>query len=183
MRIIAGEKRGTKLSAPKTTGIRPTTDRVKESLFGSIQFKLQEAVVLDLFAGSGALGLEAASRGAKRVYLVDNGSEAVSLIKKNIILTGSPQNVDFVRKDFREAIKFFKNNEKFDIVFIDPPYGGAYYGEALDLLDACGVLQNGSTVVLESDEKKDIDHVWFKQSKMRKMGGVYLTYLEYCAGN
>ena len=117
MRIISGKYRGKKLKEFELDSTRPTTDRVKESIFNLIQFEVVDAVVLDLFSGTGALGVEAISRGAKKTYLVDSNKQAISIIKENL----KNMTEDFVveNKDYLEFLSTTK--EKFDVVLLDPP--------------------------------------------------------------
>lgn len=123
MRIISGTARGTKLFTLEGLDTRPTLDRVKEPLFNIINFDLEDAVVLDLFAGSGALGLEAISRGAKKVFLCEKNRNAANIVEKNIEKTKFQDQAVLVRNDFEKAISFIEQlNEKIDVVFIDPPY-------------------------------------------------------------
>ena len=120
MRIISGISRGTKLFTLEGENTRPTLDRVKEPLFSIIQTHIKDAVVLDLFAGSGALGLEALSRGSKRAVLCDKSYEAVNIIKKNIEKTHMEEKAEVLCMDYKKCISTAK--DKFDIIFIDPPY-------------------------------------------------------------
>ena len=121
MRIISGTARGTKLFTLTGDNTRPTLDRVKESLFNIINRKIYEAKVLDLFAGSGAIGLEFASRGAEKVVLCDNSKEAINIINKNIEKTHLKEKVELIKSDAIIALEKLKN-EKYDIIFLDPPY-------------------------------------------------------------
>ena len=120
MRIISGTAKGTKLYTLEGLETRPTLDRVKESLFNIIYDKAIDSTVLDLFSGSGAIGLEFASRGAKKVYLCDKSKDACKIIEKNIEKTHLEEKVKLLNMDFIKAIKEIKNI-KFDIVYLDPP--------------------------------------------------------------
>ena len=123
MRIIAGKYKAKRLNSPKTDLTRPTLDRVKEALFNIIQFQVQDAVVLDLFAGTGALGIEALSRGAKEAIFCDKVPEAVKVIKQNVINTNNLDKAIIINKDYKNALEnVSKQNKKFDIIFLDPPY-------------------------------------------------------------
>ena len=121
MRIISGTARGTKLYTLEGQTTRPTLDRVKESLFNIIQNKIQNSIFLDLFSGSGAIGLEAASRGAKKTILCDKSKEAITVIKKNIEKTHLSKKVELYNLDYELLLKT-KIKEKIDIIYIDPPY-------------------------------------------------------------
>ena len=133
MRIISGTARGTKLFTLEGEHTRPTLDRVKEAFFNIIQNEIEDSVVLDLFSGSGAIGLEFASRGAKKVYLNDNSKEAFDIIKQNINKTHLSTKVELYNMDFLKLIQNIKEN-KFDIVYLDPPYKTNYIILALNKL-------------------------------------------------
>ncbi len=144
MRVIAGKARGTKLFTLEGINTRPTLDRVKESIFSSIQYDLKEAVCIDAFAGSGGLGIEALSRGASHVDFCDNDRGAVSIIKKNLDKTNM---VDFAKVYLSSVFDYIlKSDKKYDFVFLDPPYGKGLIVEAIkaflnmDLLSSTGVF-------------------------------------------
>ena len=120
MRIISGKARGTKLYTLEGNITRPTLDRVKESVFNIIQNNIIESVFVDLFSGSGAIGLEAASRGAKKVILCEKDKNAANIIKKNIEKTHLNENTILYNMNYEKMIE--KLNEKIDIIYIDPPY-------------------------------------------------------------
>jgi 16S rRNA (guanine(966)-N(2))-methyltransferase RsmD len=119
MRIISGSARGRKLKEPSGVSIRPTGDKVKESIFNIVQFDIEGRSVLDLFAGTGQLGIEALSRGATRTVFVDSSVESVKLIKTNLNLSGFSDRAEIYARD---ALKFIGSREKFDLIFADPPY-------------------------------------------------------------
>lgn len=121
MRVISGKSRGKKLVSLEGDNTRPTLDRVKEALFNKIQFYVQDAVVLDLFAGSGALGVEALSRGAKEVVFCDKVPDTIKVIKQNVTATNNLDKSIIINKDYNDLLKNV-SNKKFDIVFLDPPY-------------------------------------------------------------
>lgn len=161
MRVISGKYRGRKLSAPAGKGVRPTTDRVKEAIFSVIQFQILGARVLDLFAGSGALGIEALSRGAAQCVFVDNHSAHISIIKKNL------ERIDGVYEiicaDYIAALTRLKGR-RFDLVFLDPPYELDYYKKAMtfilenDIMDEDGmlVLEAGAENLPETDDSFEV---------------------------
>ena len=136
MRIIAGKNRGTKLYTLDGDDItRPTLDRVKESLFNIIMPYIENSNILDLFAGSGALGLESLSRGAGKVTFCDNSSKAINVIKNNINKTKLEKKTQVLHKDFSKAIIDLKNQKnKFDIIFLDPPYKTDYIIKAIEMI-------------------------------------------------
>lgn len=180
MRIIAGEKRGLKLAAKDGAETRPTLDRVKEALFGRLQFEISGKCVLDLFAGSGALGLEALSRGAQEAVLVDCDEQAGEIIKKNIVAAGMQRRAQFIKNDFRNALKLFQNSRKFDIVLIDPPYRSSdFYETALNGLVEYGLLAEHAAVVAESDRPIEFFTENLVLEKQKKYGKVYLTFFRW----
>lgn len=178
-RIIAGEKRGTQLFTLPGNHTRPTTDRVREALFGCIQFEIAGAEVLDLFAGSGALGLEALSRGAGHAVFCDRYDESVKTIQKNIGKLGYDKRSQVVKNDYIHAIKVFKNTKKFDIVFIDPPYKANYYATAFGLLAEEQVLKPGAILVAESDAAVGIVDERYCIYKNKKYGKTHLTFFRW----
>jgi 16S rRNA (guanine(966)-N(2))-methyltransferase RsmD len=157
MRVIAGEFKGRKLTLPKDDRVRPTTDRVKEAIFSMIADNLPDAVCLDLFAGSGSLGIEAISRGAERVYFCDASPEAMELVQKNVKTVGADAHAVFLRCDWRQAIGRLSDGcAKWDIVLIDAPYDlcDDYPKILLELKDA-NVLSDEAVVVIERDAAAD----------------------------
>ena len=137
-------------------GTRPTMDRVKESLFGMIQSYVGDSRVLDLFAGSGALGLEAISNGAREAYLVDNNIEAIKVIRDNI--KNMDDDIKVIKSDYKKFLK--ETNEKFDIIFLDPPYRKGLMGKALRVIEERDLLNEGGLVVCEyeyDDFKTNLD--------------------------
>ena len=152
MRVISGKYRGKNLIGFDIDGTRPTMDRVKESMFAMIQNKINGSVVLDLFAGSGSLGIEALSNGAKSIYLVDNNIELINIIKKN---TSGMDNVSIIKSDYRDALNNFKDI-KFDIIFLDPPYKLNLINDAIDKIIKYDLLSSDGIVVCEY-ENEDIN--------------------------
>lgn len=150
MRIIAGSARGCSFEAPKGLDTRPTLDRVKEAIFGSIQFEVPGATVLDLFSGSGNMGLEAASRGAKKVYCIDSDPKCASLIRQNAEKLGLSELVTVRCCDFRSAVSELRDNGiQIDIAFLDPPYKLSLGAEAVKELFAGEVLSKNGVLLLE----------------------------------
>ncbi len=179
MRIIAGEKRGTKLLAPQGLDTRPTLDRVKEAVFGRLQFELQEKQVLDLFAGSGALGLEAVSRGAREAVFVDNDAASQEAIRKNIQAAGCAHKATIVEKDFEAAIKLFQNQKKFDIVLLDPPYESGYYEKAFKMMAQYEVLAQNAVIVAESSGPLVVEEGGFALEKQKRYGKVFVSFFRW----
>lgn len=152
MRIIAGRLRGKKLSSPEDKKIRPTLDRVREAIFNMIAFEIPEAKVLDLFGGTGAMSIEAVSRGAAYATVIDNDRASVRLIKKNIEDCSLQNEITLVQGDYIDFLtKNTKKKQKFDIIFVDPPYHGEMVTNILNEIDESSVLEEDGTVVLETD--------------------------------
>ncbi|MBR5228141.1 MAG: 16S rRNA (guanine(966)-N(2))-methyltransferase RsmD [Clostridia bacterium] len=160
MRIITGKFRGRKLVVPKqdNPGIRPTLDRVKEPLFSMLQGYFEDAYVLDLFAGTGNLGLESISRGAKLAILNDCSRESLHLISTNVALTQAGKYAKITGKEYDKCLKnLWKEGYKFNVIFLDPPYATNYEKKALDLIVELDLLDENGVIVLESDKRKEID--------------------------
>ena len=157
MRIISGSMRGTKLFTLEGLNTRPTLDRVKEALFNILNFELQDAVVLDLFAGSGALSLEALSRGAEKAILCDNSRQAIEVIKKNIQKTKTENKTEVFKLDYEKALEQIKNlNIKANIVFLDPPYESDFAEDAAEKIIQLDLLENNGIIIIETDRKEKI---------------------------
>lgn len=180
MRIISGKARGTKLFTLDGLDTRPTLDRVKESLFNIINEEIQDATVLDLFSGSGAIGLEFASRGARKVYLCDNSKKAMEIIKKNIEKTHFENFVETYNCDFKEALKKL-DNEKINIIYIDPPYKTDYIKQSLEILSSMNCINENTLIICETDEMQrilnDIKDLNMKIIDKRKYGRANLIFL------
>lgn len=148
MRIIAGKFKGRSLITMKDQSIRPTTDRVKESIFNLIQGYVEDAKVLDLFAGSGALGIEALSRGAESVTFADRSNDSIETVNTNLKKVSGKINI--IRKDFLSTIDYLSaRKEKFDIIFLDPPYKQGLDKAAIDKIDEAGILAEDGIIVVE----------------------------------
>lgn len=171
MRIIAGKNRSLPLKTPKGEHTRPTTDRIKETLFNMIAHEIHGCKFLDLFSGSGGIGLEAASRGASKVYLVDNNKEAASCIRDNIAFTKSQDTCVFYQKDVFTALKTIVTEGEMDIIFMDPPYGLEYEKEALSLLSGSPLVGEHTLIIVEADLNTSFDYlenIGFKILKYKK---------------
>ena len=155
MRIISGTARGTKLYTLEGLSTRPTLDRVKESLFNIIQNDLQNSVFLDLFSGSGAIGLEAASRGARKVILCDKSKEAIKIINRNIEKTHLKSNIEVFNMDY-EKILNNEIKEKIDIIYIDPPYDSNYSIKSIKCILDKELIKEESLIIIETDDEKRI---------------------------
>jgi len=178
LRVISGNARGKKLLCAEGIDIRPTLDRVKESVFNMIAFDIYDAHVLDLFSGTGALGIEALSRGASAAVFVDNSPQSLVVTKKNLEETNLIDNALVVNSD---SIEFLKNTDKkFDIIFIDPPYESELYTKSLVTIKDKGILKKDGFIVLEYDLRitPTFDTVDFKIIKEKKYGRVKILIMK-----
>lgn len=182
MRIIAGKAKGRKLIPPATMETRPTLDRVKEAMFSIIQGYIPEAVVVDVFAGTGSLGLEAASRGAKEVYLVDKSSVTFPLLKENVNTLKFNDFCYPLNMDSYDALRMLaKKNKKFDLIFIDPPYCKEMIPEALKLIEENKMLQEDGIIVTKIDSIEEI-YEGYKDIKIvrsKKYGNTTVCFYQY----
>ena len=156
MRIISGKARGTKLFTLEGENTRPTLDRVKESIFNIIQNEIEGAKILDLFAGSGAIGLEFLSRGAENAVLCDKSRDAIEIIKKNIEKTHMNDKAKVFNVDFETCLEKVKN-EKFDIIYLDPPYETDYIYKALQKIKELNIAKKESLIIIETDDEQRIE--------------------------
>ena len=172
MRVISGKYKGKNLIGFNIDGTRPTMDRVKESLFASIQGYLNNSTVLDLFAGSGSLGIEAISNGASSAYFVDNNIELINIIKNNT--KSIKEDIHIIKSDYKIALEMFKNsNIKFDIIFLDPPYKLNLINNCLKLITEYKMLSDNGIIVCEyENENIDIDVLTIIKEK--KYGNKYV---------
>ena len=153
LRIITGSAKGKKLTTLEGEATRPTSERIKGAMFSSIQFDIENRRVLDLFAGSGQLGLEALSRGAESVTFVDMERDAMEIVKRNAKSTGFFDLCRYSVSDYRNFIRKASGRDKYDLVFIDPPYAMSCAADALVRLAESGVLLVGAIAVLESGDE------------------------------
>ena len=152
MRIITGRARGMKLDTLEGEMTRPTSERAKMAIFSSLQFELEGRRALDLFAGSGQMGLEAVSRGAAHAVLVDQSKDAVAIIRKNAEKTRLAEDCTIVCADFSEFLRQRRGHDPFDLVFIDPPYGMRACRAAVEAILDNRLLKSHGILVLESGE-------------------------------
>lgn len=143
MRVITGTARGRRLKTLEGMDVRPTTDKVKEAIFSAIQFEIEGADVLDLFAGSGQLGIEAMSRGAKSAVFVDKSKASVEVVRENLASTSLSEHTRVVNMDSLDMLR--NTRQKFDIAFLDPPYNKGILEEVLPLLEKC-MNENGKVI-------------------------------------
>ena len=175
MRVITGKARGVALKTPEGMHTRPTADRVKEALFSIIQFDIPGTNVLDLFGGTGQLGIEALSRGAKRAVFVDEREDACKLIKENLRRTKLESDGQVIRGDYAEYLR--RCREKFGIIFLDPPYAEVFLENSLKLITEIDILQSGGIIVTERPLGKELlcEFPGYTRSKDYKYGKTLLT--------
>lgn len=182
MRVISGTARGTKLLSQEGLNTRPTLDRVKEALFSIIQFKIPNSTVLDLFSGSGALGIEALSRGANFAVLADNNREAIKIITKNVENTKLLEKSKIVKDDYKVVLdNLLKSNNKFDIIFLDPPYKEDFALIAIKKIIEHDLLTKDGIIILETNDANKIKEISnIKNLEIydeRKYGSVILIFI------
>ena len=175
MRVITGKARGVQLKTPEGMLTRPTADRVKEALFSIINFDIPGANVLDLFGGTGQLGIEALSRGAKRSVFVDAREEACQLIRENLRRTKLAQDGTVIRSDYMDYVN--RCRETFSIIFLDPPYAETYLENALKRITEIDILQSNGIIVAERPLGKELpwEFEGFSRSRDYKYGKIILT--------
>ena len=156
MRIITGKARGTKLQTLAGEATRPTAERTKEAIFSMINFDIAGARVLDLFAGSGQLGLEALSRGAKSAVLNDSSREAAAIIRATAEKTRLVDDCEILSTDWQPVLRRFSGREKFNLVFLDPPYAGGFLPKVLAKMIEWDLLSDGAVIVCESAAEEDV---------------------------
>lgn len=177
MKIISGSLKGRVLDGFNLEGTRPTMDRVKESLFAMIQNDICSSICLDLFSGSGNLGIEAISQGATKSYLVDFNKKAIKVIKSNLDKLGISDKCVVLYGDFKKILK--EIDTKFDIIFLDPPYKTNYIEEAIKLIDNNNLLNNNGLIICESDSlEKIIYPSSYSVVKNKKYGDKYVVILK-----
>lgn len=162
MRIIAGSKRRLPLKTLQGRDIRPTTDRIKETLFNMLQMEIPGSYFLDLFAGSGQIGLEAVSRGAKYAVFVEQSKNAADCIRENIRFTKSEQECFLLQKDVITALRTLEGKYRFDLIFMDPPYGESLEKEALLYLKDSSLVKEDALIVVEAALTTDFS--WLEEA-------------------
>lgn len=179
MRVISGTAKGRRLFAPKSMAIRPTSDRVKESIFNIVGNVVDHANVLDIFAGTGALGIEALSRGAKEAYFIDSSNEAINLINKNLQATGLKDSATVIRSEAEKALKRLAKEEvDFGLIFLDPPYRiSVSFLNAILFMLASQLLSPDGLLVFEHDAKAQVIEVeGLKIESTRTYGDTAVTF-------
>ena len=154
MRITGGHRKGFVLISPKGKGIRPSSDHIRQVIFNILGHDLAKKRVLDLFSGTGILGIEALSRGAEHVCFVDKSSESLRLIKRNLEITGFKDRASIIKRDLIRSP--FRIKGRFDIVFIDPPYNSNLLLETLTLLPSKAILRDGSVIIGRSSKRESV---------------------------
>lgn len=196
MRIIAGEFKGRKLSPIRGLLIRPTADRIRESIFGIIGIHTRNAIVLDLFAGTGAMGIEALSRGASAAFFVDNDKAALSVVKKSVRMVGVDKRAQIIRWDIAKDLDCIRTNRQidpgcvsdeqggsvrsgFDLVFIDPPYNRNLIGKTLNHLNHRDILTKDAVIVVEHSPSEPIseDDSGYRITDQRAYGRTCVSFL------
>lgn len=175
MRVITGRARGVALKTPDGMLTRPTADRVKEAMFSILQFELPGAEVLDLFGGTGQLGIEAISRGAKSAVFVDAREDACRIIRENLRRTGFEKEGRVVRADYLDYLK--RCRETFQIILLDPPYAEEFLENSLKMITEIDILKSGGIIVAERPLGKDLpwDFPGYTRSRDYKYGKTLLT--------
>ena len=182
MRIISGKARGTKLYTLDGTATRPTLDRVKESLFNIIQNDIEDSTVLDLFSGSGAIGLEFLSRGAKRAVLCDSSKDAIKIIKQNVQKTHFEEKVEVYNMEFTKLVERLQN-QKFDIIYIYPPYATDFIKISLEKIIEYELVNENTKIIVETDDEtrilNQIEKMDVEITDKRKYGRATIIFLKY----
>lgn len=179
MRVISGKAKGQALKAPTGLNTRPTADRVKESIFNIIQTELYNSLIIDLFAGSGSLGIEALSRDADKVYFIDNNKNSVRLIEENLKKTKLINNSQIIQMDVLSGImKLREYKVKANIIFLDPPYSKGFIEPTLEAIYSSHILESDGIVIVEHSIKENIPNNIDKLKKYRsnKYGDVVISF-------
>ncbi|MBP2625661.1 MAG: methyltransferase [Firmicutes bacterium] len=182
MRIITGSAKGTKLKAPPGLDTRPTADRVKESVFNILGDIVIDARVLDIFAGTGNLGLEALSRGAKSAVFVDNSNDSIAIIKENAHHTKLVEHTEIYKNDVLRAMdRFVQTGRSFDLLFCDPPYQQRFVQTVLEKLDKHPIMALGGVVVIEHSRHEEIADEWehLQLKRTERYGATLVSFLLY----
>lgn len=178
MRIIAGEYKGRRLAAPTDRKIRPTTDKVKEAVFSMLMPYLEDAIVVDLFSGTGNMGLEALSRGAVHCYFCDLSKESLSLVRQNVDICKAAAKSTLILGDYRHALKKIKG--KVDLMILDPPYKGGLLSDCIDFIEKERAMDPGGIIVAEYGDDVDLPDRFgsFIRIKHKEYGTVRISIYE-----
>ncbi len=179
MRIIGGNSRGTKLYTLEGLNTRPTLDRVKESMFNILQNNIKDRIILDLFAGSGAIGLEFISRGAKKAFLCEKEKKAIDIINKNIQKMHVESKVKIAFMDYRKFLE--TSNDKYDLIFLDPPYETDFISKSTELIIKKNLLNDDGIIIAETDQEerviKELENIEIEIYDIRKYGRAKLIFM------
>ncbi|MBK5245886.1 MAG: 16S rRNA (guanine(966)-N(2))-methyltransferase RsmD [Peptostreptococcaceae bacterium] len=175
MRIISGNLKGRRLNTPRNNKIRPTTDKVKESIFSMLMPYIEDAVVIDLFSGTGNLGLEAISRGAKHCYFGDNERESLLLTKDNIIYCKVENQATIISGEFERVLE--RISEKADVIFLDPPYKAGLLERCLKKIEELSILSEDGVIVIEHGKREILeDQIGiFTKMKEKRYGTILVS--------
>jgi 16S rRNA (guanine966-N2)-methyltransferase len=178
LRVISGKLKGRKLFTLKGMGLRPTSDRVKESIFDILQKSLPGKVVLDLFAGTGAMGIEALSRGAKRAVFVEGSRRSLRVLYKNLDACRLQEQAEVLAREVQAGIKILSvRGEIFDLIFLDPPYGKGLAREALQALSGRSILTSEALIVAEHSPAEDLDDIAsLERIDQRRYGSTLVSF-------
>jgi 16S rRNA (guanine966-N2)-methyltransferase len=182
VRVIGGERRGKKLLSVYGLATRPTANRVRESIYNIISSRVPEAVVLDLFAGTGILGIEALSRGARFALFIDSCSAPVETIRKNLIACRFEARAKVIQQDIQKGLRWLKNEcPPFSLAFLDPPYQKALIGSTLAHLHDSGALSPNALIVVEHSASEPLPEILseFKQIDQRNYGKTLVSFIHY----
>jgi len=182
MRVISGKARGTKLNSIDSISTRPTLDRIKESLFNIIQNKIIDSIVLDLFAGSGAIGIECISRDCEKAYFCDKSVMACEMIYKNLEKTRFLDKSVVMQRDYKKCLGELKQkNISFDIIYIDPPYSDKIATKAVQQIMEYNLLKEDGIIIIETDDEarelEELKQIELQVYDLRKYGRVSLIFL------
>lgn len=177
MRIIAGDYKGRRLIAPADREVRPTSDKVKEAMFSMLQMRIEDAKVLDLFAGTGNLGLEALSRGAESCIFCDASRSSIKMIEENIKMCRAEEYSTVIWGDYTKALSRISGSEKMDIILLDPPYAKGILPKVLADIKEMDILADGGVIVCEhfKDTELSDDESGFEKLKSKHYGKVVLS--------
>jgi 16S rRNA (guanine966-N2)-methyltransferase len=180
MRIISGISKGRRLVPPKHRAIRPTSDRVKESIFNILGDEVKEKVVLDLFAGTGNLGIEALSRGAKKALFVEKGRQSIRLIQKNLAQCKLEGQSEILAKDINRAIGVLnRRGESFDLILMDPPYEKGWIQKTLMKLNSHPIYHRDSILVIEHSRREPLPSIidGWNLIRQQRVGDTLISFL------
>ncbi|NLV37257.1 MAG: 16S rRNA (guanine(966)-N(2))-methyltransferase RsmD [Clostridiaceae bacterium] len=183
LRVIAGSARGHKLKTLKGVETRPTSDKVKESVFNIIAADIADSNVLDAFAGTGSLGIEALSRGAKKAVFMDKSAISCGIIRENLVHTNLRDQAEVYVTDYKSGIeRLCRKGYKFSVVFLDPPYNKNFIQEALKLVAKNDIIDNGGIIVAEHSHYDDLPESCdrLKAVDTRKYGDTMITIYKLC---